>query len=241
MKKFFGVLSLALSFTSIVFAQSATNAPGAKDEKNKIVKPSRDFFMFQMTYDNWAKTPDYIDIGGIGRGFGAYLAYDFPISQSHFSFAAGIGVTTNNIYFNDQIPVMNRNSDTIIFQNVDTMPDVNFYKKQKLNTTYLEVPLELRFFGNKDNRNQGFKAAVGMKVGLLVGAHTKVSHSLAGPIIKEKVNTKRYVESWRFTPNVRLGWGNFSLYGSYNLTGLFKAGMGPEVFPYSIGICITGL
>lgn len=218
----------------------------ASKTTNEISKPSRDFLMIQLTYDNWANTPNHVDIGGLGRGFGAYIAYDFPFAKSNFSFAAGLGVTSNNIYFNDQLLIMNSASDSVIFQDVDTnlVDDTkreNFYRKSKLNTTYLEVPFELRFFGNKINRNKGFKAAVGMKVGLLLGAHTKVKHVLAGPLITEKVNTGRYIETWRFTPNVRVGWGNFSLYGSYNLSKLFKAGMGPEVNPYSIGITITGL
>lgn len=243
MKKFFGIIILTLGIPSMMFAQDQKET---KSEKHEVMKPSRDFFMLQITYDNWASTPNNVKIGGIGRGFGAYLAYDFPFSKSNFSFAAGIGVTTNNIYFDNQIPIMNAATDSIIFQNVDTgmvSPDQreNFYKKSKLNTTYLEVPFELRFFGNKLNRNKGFKASIGMKVGLLVGASSKVNHSLVGPVIIEKVNTQRFVESWRFTPNVRVGWGNFSLYGSYNLSPLFKKGMGPEVFPYSIGICITGL
>jgi len=238
MKKIFGLLTLALSFSSIVFAQDTkTETP-----KSNIVKPSRDFVMFQLTYDNWAKTPDYINIGGVGRGFNMYLAYDFPIAKSNFSFAAGIGVSTSNIYFKNQIPVLNASSDTMIFRSLDSLEIAGKdYKKAKLSYTYLEAPFELRFFGNKENRNRGFKMAVGMKVGLLIGAHSKVRQSLAGPVITEKVNSTRYLESWRFTPNARIGWGNFSLYGSYSLGSLFKAGAGPAVYPYSIGICITGL
>jgi len=243
MKKFFGMLTLALSFSALVTAQDKKDSPqDSKLEtvKNEIVKPSRDFFMLQLTYENWNPTPDGVKIGGIGRGFNAYLCYDFPISKSHFSFAAGIGIGSSNIYFKDQIAVMNTAADSITFANVDTS-GANLYKKSKLNTTYLEAPFELRFFSNKVNRNRGFKAAIGMRVGILVGAHTKVRHAVSNTLINEKVNTKRYIQTWRFAPTFRVGWGNFSAYASYNLSPLFKAGQGPEVFPYSIGICISGL
>jgi hypothetical protein len=236
MKKIIGMLTLALAFSSVVNAQDGETTP-----KKKVVKPSRDFIMFQLTYENWAQTPDSVKIGGIGRGFNAYLCYDFPISKSNFSFAAGIGIGTSNIYFDDQLLVMNTTSSSVRFRNVDTAADANFYKKSKLNTAYLEAPFELRFFGNKENRNRGFKAAIGMKVGLLVGAHTKNKNTVNGPAIVEKVNTKRYIQGWRFAPTARIGWGNFSVYGSYNLSPLFNSGQGPEVYPYSIGICITGL
>jgi len=236
MKKVIGMLTLLLALSPLVKAQEEAEAP-----KKKVVKPSRDFVMFQLTYDSWANVPEEVKIGGIGRGFNAYLCYDFPISRSNFSFAAGIGVSSNNIYFKDQLLIMNAPSSEVAFVNVDTAANTDFYKKSKLNTTYVEAPFELRFFGNKENRNRGFKAAIGMRVGLLVGAHTKNKNTLSGSAIVEKVNTKRYIQTWRFAPTARIGWGNFSLYGSYNLSALFKNGAGPEVYPYSIGICITGL
>jgi hypothetical protein len=237
MKKIIGMLTLALAVSS--FAQAQEENAGTSPKKS-VVKPSRDFIMVQLTYENWANTPDNVKIGGIGRGFNAYLCYDFPISKSNFSFAAGIGISTSNIYFKDQKIVMNSNSNSVTFQNVDTN-GTDFYKKNKLNTVYLEAPFELRFFGNKENRNRGFKAAIGMRVGLLLGAHSKDKHTLAGPAIVEKVSTKRYIQTWRFAPTARIGWGNFSVYGSYNLSPLFNNGQGPEVYPYSIGISITGL
>ncbi|WP_118950665.1 outer membrane beta-barrel protein [Taibaiella helva] len=241
MKKIAGMLAIALAFSLGAQAQeSTTDTKSEPTKKKSVIKPSRDFLMIQLSYDNWAKTPDNVKIGGIGRGFNAYLCYDFPISRSNFSFAAGIGVSSNNIYFDDQRLVMNTSSSTAVFQNVDTN-GTNDYKKNKLNTTYLEAPFELRFFGNKENRNRGFKMAIGMKVGILVGAHTKDKHNVGGTYVVEKVNTKRYFETWRFAPTARIGWGNFGIFGSYNLSQLFKNGAGPEVYPYSIGISITGL
>ena len=238
MKKVFGILALVVT-TSFI-----SNAQETKTETSKVsnvVKPSRDYFMLQLTYENWNGTPDDVKIGGIGRGFNAYLCYDFPISKSNFSFAAGIGIGTSNIYFNDQLAVMNTSATSITFRNVDTAAGVDNYKKSKLNTVYLEAPFELRLFGNKENRNRGFKAAIGMKVGVLLGAHSKNKNTLSGASIVEKVNTKRYIQTWRFAPTARIGWGNFSVYGSYNLSPLFNSGQGPEVFPYSVGICISGL
>lgn len=235
MKKFIGILTLALAISSVAMAQEK------EETKKKVVKPSRDFLMIQLTYENWKGTPDNVKIGGIGRGFNAYLCYDFPISKSNFSFAAGIGVGNSNIYFDDQLAVLNSNSGSIKFQNVDTAANVDNYKKSKLSMTYLEAPFELRFFGDKENRNRGFKAAIGMRVGLLIAAHSKNKNTLSGPAVVEKVNTKRYMQTWRFAPTARIGWGNFSVYGSYNLSPLFNNGEGPEVYPYSIGISITGL
>lgn len=248
MKKTIALLSLALCSTTVVLAQnnptkeSNTSKTSAKKVKSEIKKPSRDFLVLGFTYDNWAQTPSDVKITGFGRGFSGYLCYDFPISKSNFSFAAGLGVSSDNVYFDKQVAVMNTASTKITFQNVDTSV-AKYYKRSKLNTTYLEAPFELRYFSDNENRNRGFKMALGVHVGVLVGAHSKTRHSGLGmpDIVTEKVNSKRYFQTWRFAPSVRIGWGNFSVFGTYSISSLFNAGEGPQVFPYSIGISISGL
>ncbi len=234
-------LCLATSFASNA---QTSNAETSLSTKKEIKKPARDFVMLQVFHDRWnVASGENLRIGGLGRGFAGYLCYDFPIGKkelTNFSFAAGIGISTHNVYFNDNIPLLNVGREALQFQRVDTS-GTDQYKKIKLNHTYIEAPLELRFFGNPYNRSMGFKAAVGFKVGILAGATSKVRHSVTGPLINEKVNSRRYNQSWKFAPTVRVGWGNVSIFGSYNITALYTTGLGPEVYPYSLGLTITGL
>jgi Outer membrane protein beta-barrel domain len=217
-----------------LFAQDVEK--GAATKKTAINKPARDFVMLQFTYEGWDK-PDSIKTTGIGRGFNAYLCYDFPIKNSNFSFAAGIGIGTSNIYFKDQVLVLDNLTDSVA-RFVSDSAAGHDYKKSKLTTAYLEAPFELRFFSNRMNRNKGFKMAVGFRVGTMIGAHTKVKQQNN---VVRKVNTKNHLESWRFAVTGRIGWGNYALVGSYNLNKLFDEGQGPVITPYSIGISITGL
>lgn len=242
MKKIIALILVSIIAIPYSFAQdSASNTTHVNIPKSKkIMKPSRDFVLLEFGYANWNKTPDSVNVSGFGRSFSAYICYDFPIKKSNFSFAAGLGVRSDNIYFKDQHVVMNTNAAQVTFVNIDTATSSS-YKRIKLSTAYLEAPFELRYFGNKENRNRGFKFALGMKVGLLVNAHTKEREDLAGPYINDKVVTKRYVETWSFAPSARIGWGNFSVYANYNISQLFNAGQGPEVYPFSIGLCLSGL
>lgn len=207
---------------------------GSSKPKTQIEKPSRDFVMLQFTYEGWVK-PDSINTTGIGRGFNAYICYDFPIKKSNFSFAAGLGIGTSNIYLNNQEIVT---TDTALDQ-AAFIKETQDYKKYKLTTAYLEAPFELRYFGNKENRNKGFKAAIGLRVGTMIGAHTKSKNNDTKLI--EKNVTKQYLETWRVAGTVRIGWGNFTVMGTYNLVNLYKENVGPVITPYSIGICLTGL
>jgi len=237
MKKCFALLALLIVQAAHVFAQD-TDGPNKLSE---IQKPSRDFVMLQFTYNNWAKKPDSINTGGLSRGFNGYICYDFPLGKkkSNFSFAAGIGISTANIYLDNQ--QINLTDTGTKGQEVSFSAESKDYSKYKITTAYLTAPFELRYFGNKNNRNKGFKAAIGMTVGTLVGAHTKGVYKVEGSKVADKVNTKRYIAPWSFAGTVRIGWGNFSAFGSYNFTTLFKEGQGPDVVPYSIGLCLTGL
>ncbi len=232
-------LALVASVAS-ASAQDVIKGDNKDKEKTKVTKPSRDFLMLELMYNGWYNAPDSINTTGIGRGFNMYLCYDFPIgkkAETHFSFAAGVGISSSNIYFKDQEIVLDDLVDST--SQARFIPESRNYKKYKLTTTYLEAPFELRFFANKYNRNKGFKAAVGMRVGTLLGAGTKGKED--GTKIVYKVNSKRYIETWRFSTSVRFGYGNFNLIGTYNLTNLYKEGQGPVVTPYSIGFSITGL
>jgi hypothetical protein len=90
--------------------------------------------------------------------------------------------------------------------------------------------------------------AVGVKVGTLLDAHTKgknlvnqTGNSINGSkyILKEK--DKKFFNNTRLAPTLRVGYGPFTIYGAYQITNFFKEGLGPNVRPYSIGICLGGL
>jgi hypothetical protein len=221
---------------TLTWAQSGEKS---KETKSIVQKPSRDFVMLQLTYNGWANKPDSINLQGFNRGINAYLCYDFPIGKSNFSFAAGIGISASNYYFKSQQVVANDTGSAAVVR----FDDTTGFKRSKMSVAYVQAPFELRFFGNKLNRNMGFKAAIGLQVGTLMGARYKNNYTIAGTAVKanDKTSTKRFLSPWNFAATARIGWGNFSLFGSYNLTPLYKEFQGPQMTPYSFGICLTGL
>lgn len=234
-KSIFTILLLANSVFS--FAQSG-NSTSVKSSKSNFGSPSRDYVMLQAGYDTWLNVPDSIKLGGIGRFFNAYICYDNPIQKSNFSFAAGVGIGTSNIYLKNQVVQMSDSSIQISFLPEGAVD----YKKYKLTTAYIEAPFELRYFTNKENRNKGFKASVGLRVGTLVSAHTKGKYTFQNKPISDKVVTKRYFENWRYALTMRAGYGNFSVFGAYQISNVFRLNNGPEnIRPIQIGVCLSGL
>ncbi len=208
---------------------------------SSVVKPSRDFLMMQFGYTNWVNKPDTVSTAKFAYTYNVYLCYDFPIKKSKFSFAAGLGLSTTSVYLKDQ--TLSVTDTGALGFSARFLPDsmTTDYKRYKFNTAYLQAPFELRFFSNTSNRNKGFKAAIGVQVGTLLGGHTKGLLSVNGTNVKEKQNTKRYLSPWNFAGTARVGWGNFAIFGSYNITNVFKDNAGPTLTPLTLGICVTGL
>lgn len=234
MKKTIALSALIICAAYGSYAQNAANTD-ITDKRTTVEKPSRDFVLIKLTTSAWAGKPDSINTKGIGRGFGAAIMYDFPIKKSHFSFAAGLGVNVQNVFFDNQ---------TIYFKDTGTQVIFNSstaFKRYKLTTTRLEMPLEVRFFANNKNRNKGFKASIGANVGLFISGHTKGVSGSGGSKFNDKLTTKRFMEQWNVAPTMRIGYGNFSIYGSYSISPVFKDGAGPAVLPLSVGICLSGL
>ena len=237
------VLAVLVVFISAAaFAQNDTAVTLKKP--NVGLPRSNDHFMLQLGYTTWTGIPDSINTGGIPRTANVYFLFDFPFKTNpHISVAIGAGIASDNIYFKETRIGIADNTPAITFRN---MSDTAHFKKYKLNTTYLEAPLELRYSSRPDDNKRSIKVALGIKVGTLLSAKTKGKtlqdkDDNTTNSFTQKESSKRFFNQNRFSATGRLGFGHFSLFGSYQLNTLFKEGQGPEVRPLTIGLTLSGL
>lgn len=241
MKKIFALIISGLIVTGLTAQE--TPAPEKKKEKVVLSSRSNDHLMLQLGYTTWAGIPDTINQKGLSKSLNAYFMFDFPFKTSpKLSIGVGAGIGSDHITFTKTNLGIKENTSAIHFTNV---PDTNHYKKTKLATVYFEAPVELRFSANPET-GKGIKAALGVKVGTLLNAHTRNTkyEDKSGNLLNDyvmKESSKRFFNKTRISGMARLGYGHFTLYGSYQLTPLFKDGSGPEVRPFSIGITLSGL
>ncbi len=240
MQKVLALLAFLMIPFAAIKAQDATDKMNTNATPPPIVKSSRDFVMVNFLYYNWLTKPDSVKVKAFGFSFHASLCYDFPIKKTKLSFAAGLGINASEVYLNQQV-MRNTDSASYVAGSVRFMPNDSGYKRYKFVTTYIMAPFELRYFGNTNNRNNCFKAAIGLEIGTLLGGHTKAATTVDGTKVNYKIDTKRYITPWNFAATARVGYGNFTLYGSYNLTNVFKDKAGPPITPFSAGLCISGL
>jgi hypothetical protein len=251
MKKIF-LLSTGFCLTISLFAQDSP-VPESKKKKKDWSKVNlggraNDHFMIQWGVANWASQPDSINTKGLSRSFNFYFMLDMPFkTDPRFSVAFGPGIGTDHIFFDKTNITITDKDNPLRFQN---LKDTNHFQKYKLVSAFLELPVELRFCLNPENSNKSFKVALGAKIGTLVDIHTKGKNwvnkndeTITGFSEKfiQKQKDKSSFNGNRLSGTLRIGYGNLTLYGSYQLGSLIKEGFGPQVKPYSIGITLSGL
>lgn len=242
MKKFLS-LSLCTLFAAASFAQENPETPAKKKPTVNLSNRANDHFLVQFGYTGWAGIPDTLNKSGLSKSINVYFMMDYPFKTNpKLSIGVGLGVGSDHITFTKTYIGIKDLTSTIRFTD---QSDTSHFKKTKLATAYLELPVELRF--NSDPATgMGFKFALGVKVGTLINAHTRNTkyQSVTGTAINDftmKEASKRFFNKNRLSATARVGYGHFTLYGSYQITTLFKDGLGPAVRPYSIGLTLSGL
>jgi hypothetical protein len=152
--------------------------------------------------------------------------------KPHLALGIGAGITSYNMPLNNQVIADTNRQISFSGKNTDKI------KKYKLNTTYVELPVELRYSQNPDKHKTVFKVAIGMKVYYLVSSHTKTKY-VDDSISKSKYYNIPYLNSLAYGPTIRLGWGHLGLLASYTLNTLFDEAHSPEIHQALLALCWT--
>lgn len=242
MKKILLVSITTLLVSSIIGQTDSTTESKKKKQPVSLANRSNDHFLIQLGYAGWAGTPDSIQTGGLSKSINVFLMLDFPFKTNpHLSMAFGPGIASDHIGFKKTYVGIKDLTNTFRFTD---QSDTIHFKKTSLSTTWVEALVEFRY--SKDPLGKGLKAAIGIKVGYLLNAHTlnKDLQSSSGSTINSysmKEFSKHFFNNNRISAMGRFGLGHFTLFGSYQFTQLLKDGKGPEVRPYSIGLTLSGL
>jgi hypothetical protein len=181
----------------------------------------------------WMDMPTGIKTRTINQGANVFVMYNHILGENGFSFAGGLGVSSENLYLkNAYIP--NVKADSIAFI---SLPSGVKLKRSKLNVTYIDIPVEVRFVTENKMR-----FTLGMKFGFAVDSKTKMKgdafdeDGTLGFGTKEKHKDVNQLESTRFGIQARIGYKWVHAYAYYSLNRVFKADKGPQVYPISVGV-----
>lgn len=224
-KVLFTLIALVISATS--FAQLIANKTD-----NKVTFGLDLFHDFQLTpSDNW-------DPRGFNQGVSFALTYNFPLGESQrHTVSIGLGMSSHNYFSYTRIMNPYTNGDFTY----TSYRDNDDFRRYKVNPTYGEIPLELRF-----RFNDSWKVGVGFKVGIMVVTKTKFvgpddeAGTLtdgSGATVHEKQCYISNMERLAYSATLRVGWKWVNLFAAYQMSPVFAVGHNAPVFhPLSVGL-----
>lgn len=219
------LIALVISATS--FAQLIANKTD-----NKVTFGLDLFSDLQLApSDNW-------DPRGFNQGVSFALTYNFPLGEStKHTVSIGLGMSSHNYFSYTRILNPYTNGD-LEYKNYR---DVENFKRYKVNPTYGEVPLELRF-----RIKDAVKIGIGVKVGVMLATKTKyvgpddeegTLTNGSGATVHEKLTYINNVERMAYSATLRVGWRWVSAFAAYQINPVFSVGHdAPTFHPLSVGL-----
>jgi hypothetical protein len=172
------------------------------------------------------------------KSVGIYYMRTFKINN-YFTFNPALGLGLEKYGLADNANYVSNENRNIVF---DTITNVRV-RKNKLAVTYLDIPMELRFYPRETIDGEGLFIGVGGVIGFRVRAHTKVKYDLFEDTRIEKTTGRFGLSDFRYGLQIRAGWKGAHLFFKQYFSPMFNDGRGPlgaEPTAFTLGINITG-
>lgn len=158
---------------------------------------------------------------------------NFHLIKNYLNLYTGFGINFNHyalerdITLKPNAPYLSASYDSTIH-----------FKKNKLNVTYLKLPLMLEVNTSK-NPNHNFHIAVGAELLYRIYAVTKQSYELNDKKIYVRQKDDFHLEPFVGNLVARVGYNHISIYATYGINRLFKFNQAPQVYPFAAGITFS--
>lgn len=157
---------------------------------------------------------------------------DIHLYKNYVNLVTGIGFEWNQYEFGNRTRL---NPDSSYTYGTIDSSNVFRYKKNRLKSTFVNVPLLLEFNTNK-NPNKAFHVAFGVIGGYKLGSRTRQILETGGDEIRLIRKDDYNINPFRVNAHASVGYRNFTVFANYALTPLFESGKGPELYPFTIGV-----
>lgn len=134
------------------------------------------------------------------------LEHKFPIFRQYVGITTGLGFSWTQLAFRDNYLLQSTN-DTL-FAVIDT---VNSYSKNKLNASYLTVPVLLEFATGEDD-DKSFYLAAGVVGGVRLTSKVKRKGEYDGKEFKQEDKGVYGLNAFKLDGTVRMGYGSFGAF-----------------------------
>ena len=189
-----------------------------------LVLPPGEEFMDLNTGKSWNWNINFVDFG-VG------------LVTKYIGLVSGLGFEFINYNFDDQNSIMKDPGTGDIVEYIPAYAEN--ITKSKMNISYITAPLLLEFQIPVGRGSDRIHISGGVIGGVKMCSNTKIKYTEAGDKSKEKNKGDFNLSPIRWGVTARIGYGAVNLFANYYMTPLFKQGMGPELYPFTLGIALV--
>jgi hypothetical protein len=159
--------------------------------------------------------------------------YNFHLYENYVNLVTGLGLEWNSYAFRRNMSLIPGGST------IDATVETYDFSKNKLKMTYINVPLMVEFNTNASDDDRSVHLSVGGSFGYNIFRNRlKQEYDVDGNEKHRKMKDDFNVNPFRYGLTARVGYGDYSLFTNYSLSDVFRAGQGPKMNHFSVGIHI---
>jgi len=196
-------------------------------------------FSNYLDADNQLNLPadaDFMDIS-MNRSWGMNFNFaekSFGLVTNYFGIVTGLGFEYDRYMLNNNVKLAEVDG---MMTGLPVDLDLN---KNRLSMWYLNAPLLAEIQIPVAGEHNRIKIGAGVVGGVRLGSRQVQKYEMNGE--KEKIKTKDNfnLRDFRYGFTARVGYGDFAFFANYYPQTLFKDGMGPDIFPVTVGLHFGG-
>ena len=192
-----------------------------------------------LNYDNELALPangEFMDLK-VPNSWGVNLNFaekSFGLIGNYFGVVTGLGFEYNRYMLENDVDILEVNG-----QMTGVPVDIDF-DKNRLSVCYLNVPLMAEIQIPVTGEHQRIHLSAGVVGGMRLTSRQVQKYSIDGEKQKDKNKDDFNLRNFRYGFTARVGYGDFAFFANYYPQTLFADGMGPDIFPVTVGIHLGG-
>lgn len=170
------------------------------------------------------------------RAIGLHYAFSYKLSD-RLVFTPSLGFGFERLGLRNNVNFLEDASN--IYQ-IDTVENLTL-KKNMLVYTYLEMPLEVKYYPFRTVNGEGFFIGVGGVIGYRIGSQTKIKYDINEESRVDRHKADFGMNDLRYGLQAHVGWKPFSIFYKHYFSDLFQTGPADLTSrQFTIGINFTG-
>ncbi len=157
----------------------------------------------------------------------------FPIIKNYLGVTTGLGIQWNRYALKGNYDITATNDTIFGVENTSVQ-----YSKNVLSSAYLQAPLLLQINTNK-NPSESWTIAAGIVGGIRIGGLHKTKWEVDGNQNKDKTKDDFNFRPFSASLMALVGYGDWNLYMTYNLTDVFNEGSALSMRGVNAGILLS--